>query len=539
MLYLLRKHQYGILLVVAVIVIIAFAFLYDPNFRANDRNRGEAGKSDWKVLDTTYRADEIEKIKTYFNTGARLGGPASQHLQRLSSMAKRFEKNDSDGGVPFDFIMNTLIVRSQARKLGVSVSDADVLESVKKIPAFQGEGGAFDSEKWDKFTGEKGMVNKDAVLGIMRDSLTFDRLYDLIGEGVPSSPLEIERDYASQHQKLTVSTLTVEKKKFEVTDVSDDDVKKYYDENKESGQLASPEKRGIRYVLMAKPKDEELKDLKEEEKTKKQTNYKRIAAVLGDKLTEMDFDAAVAATMADADLKTVVGEVKLEVKTLDAFGKGSAAEALKEEAAVEKVLFNLDKDAKGGEVVEGKAGYYAVGLNGPVEEPKLMELAAATEKIKGILKEKKSTEAFQKAVTEAEGKLKDALKAGKSIADAAKEAGLEAKDTPVDAKPPTQPGQPPQDPNQQQIKSAAAAANAGELAAKPVTTPEGEIFVYVAKKDLPNDPKMKDQKDSMKKSQGSMAEFAKNYGYIQVSPVFNSWFTGLKEQVKASFTRLD
>ena len=72
MLPFLRKHQYGILLVVAVVVIIAFTFWGDFTSRGRAEARMREGKS-LKVLDTTFPPEEVDEIKRTFQALINLG----------------------------------------------------------------------------------------------------------------------------------------------------------------------------------------------------------------------------------------------------------------------------------------------------------------------------------------------------------------------------------------------------------------------------------------------------------------------------------
>src|SRR5207244_7136458 len=47
------------------------------------------------------------------------------------------------------FIINLIVLRHEAERLGIQPSDAEIIEAVKKFPAFQGASG-FDGAKYDQ-----------------------------------------------------------------------------------------------------------------------------------------------------------------------------------------------------------------------------------------------------------------------------------------------------------------------------------------------------------------------------------------------------
>ncbi len=513
MLHLLRKHQYGIMLVVAVIVIVAFAFFYDPNYRAQNRMTGKGGTG-FNILGERVSTEEIEEIERSFGVlqSLRSGGftdPAMQHLIGMLSVEPKVQEQEQSR-TPRDYVVTTALTRVEARRLGIAASDAEIEERVQQLPAFQTPEGKFDPERWSNYInaigGESG-TQKKLVYKTVGDIIMFEKLVALAGAPLPVSTTKVELNYLSGYQRVTGSVISFAEKDYENQDVTDDELKAYYEKHKDEPELMSEEKRTFHYTLIAKPKDEELKDLDETAKADKLREYKKTAAALADRLVAEDRAGA-----AFADLAT---SLKLEAKKAELVTRAAPPEDLKDEPRVLATAFAFHEPGRS-EVIEGSKGYYALEL-AAVEPPATMDFDTAKEKVTKLVKAQKQEEKFKEATKEAAEKVKAALAAGKSIADAAKEIGKEATELPPFGKRKPLTGRT----DEQQILSAAITLEAGSLS-DVLTTPDGAILVYVAKKELPKDPKMEEQKKSLANMEKSQEESPAG------SPAFRAWFSALK-----------
>ncbi len=515
MLHLLRKHQYGIMLIVAIIVIVAFTFLYDPNAR-NPTRMGLKNNGGMHIIDRDVAPEEVEEIRqTQGYHGFLSQGGFSMFNYTMDQLGKSVQVMDRDEQVSTDFVMNVALMRTEARRLGIAVSDAEIEERIKGVERFQNEDKKFDPKKWQEFidaqggrTGRKGRT----VYAALADEILLEKLVALIGHEVPPSQWTIDNAYNRQHQKLTASVVILDKKKFENQEVKDEEAQKYYDEHKESPELMSDEKRVVKYVLFPKPKDEELKDLDEAKKAEKQREYKVKAQQVSQQL--------VAEDRGTKTFDDIVKSVGGEVKTTPAFTQEAPPDELKDSRQAVQAAFSLREDSKT-EVVEDPAkGYYILELVSR-DEPKALEFAAAKEKIVKLLKTQKQTEAFDKAVKEIREKLVAALGEKKPLADAAKEAGAEVKDVPTFSM-----TKPPQgDPYLRPIVEASSKINVGELS-EPVPQGDTTLLIYLAKRELPKDPKMEDDKKTLADN------MKRRYGQAMNNPLFEAWFKARKEEAR-------
>ena len=146
-------------------------------------------------------------------------------------------------------------------------------------------------------------------------------------------------------------------------------------------------------------------------------------------------------------------------------------------------------------------------IEAPAMKPLEEVQAAITEKLKA----EKIAAALKAAGDDARSKILEALKTSKTFKEAATAAGLTATEVPAFSEKKAITAE---TANGGIIKTTAVAINKGDLS-DAVAVPEGLLLVYVEKKDLPNDPKMAEQKKTM--ITGQTAKGAE-------SPLFKAWF---------------
>lgn len=525
MLALIRKHQYGIMLVVAIIVIIAFTFLYDPN-----RDQIGAQQGGITVMGDSYSQKEIQGILRSTGLAQTLGPPASQLPWELGYLDRRF-----GGPEPTDQIVNTLLVRKKSEELGIHVSDADVEEYVKtKLSNFQ-VNGQFDPGKWTDYLagfgigGEKGDRSQREIFTAVKDVIRFDKLKALLGANQPASALELDWGYNKDYTQTTAAEVFFPSSEITVEEPSDDQIKTYYDNNAESEEMLSEEKRGLVYTFIPGPTPEGLKDLEEAQKKEKQDAHTSKVADFSNRLVDSERDKT---------LEEIAGEIdaSLEVKRAPAFARTSAPLDIAPKLQFIEAVFSRKADSeeeKIGDPVKMPDGYYLYEIT-EVLPPTKMEMEEARAKIVTKLKADQTAEKLKTAVDEFRQKALAAMEGGKGFVEAATESGRETKELPAFSRTKSLP--PTDTPRGPQIAQLAASLNPGEVS-EPLETPAGTLLVGVMKKELPNDPKMEDQKktiaDRIERSRGGANAFSNS--------AFIAWFSAEKDKAieGLSGTRLE
>ena len=241
MLEFLRKHQYGLMLVVAILTIIAFVFLYDKNtYGSNTVQRGSV----LKVYKKGYNANELRKLDSYFDVAQQLG--MTDLWQSLAG--KRFVER-----VPIDFPANLIIIREKGREMGISPSDAQVEEELRSLPIFS-PGGKYSPEQFNRVSSSlagRGIVGSD-LMQLTRDKITLDKIKELQMASFQPPSTEVEDKFAASNEEITAYALsgTIEDFK-EKVEVTDEEIQQRYEDTKET--LLTEERRKIEYVHFKSP----------------------------------------------------------------------------------------------------------------------------------------------------------------------------------------------------------------------------------------------------------------------------------------------
>ncbi len=518
MLEFFRRHRGAFLTTLTIVIILSFSVW--GGWKGSGKGEQMASTSDtaFTIYGKDYSVAEMRRIERYQQVAGML---QMYDLFGLSSAAQEPETKGRD------FVFNLIVLQSEMEKLGIHPSDAEAKAELEKQPALQEEG-KFSPQRAFNAQQMLGMYGMDAadMLEVAKISIGFRQVQDLIGKNYIASPIETEKAYASQHQTLKIQTIDFKLEDFKKTaQVKDDEIKKYYDENKDT--YKSTEKRAISYVLFETPKEEPKPVPKPEPKeADKQEAAKKEAAALELKATEdrqkklkeqVDRvnkfnDASIAA---GAKFDDIVKTLKEKAETVPLFANDSAPESIKNEAELLKAVFALNQEHRPiSDPVKGSKGYYIFTVS-KIEESKQQDLAAVKDKVKEVLTAQKAQEALSKAVNDARTALQEGLKAGKKIDDLAKDKKLTL--APVKeftiAEPPTDL------PNAQQLGREAEKTAAGEVT-KAVDTDTGATLVFVAAREL----RKRDDSAALRKNTEDRNASQER------SLLFNAWFAGKRKE---------
>lgn len=475
MLELLRKHQYGIMLVVAIVVIFAFAVM--PN-RSNNYVAGQG----LKVGDQVYDEQQQDAISTGLQVAGSLGGDPQMKigygLARLAPMMLDQEGN----ALPQDVLANVIVLREQAKQLGIEVTDADVDEYIQSLQAFQTDG-EFDKGKWtDRMEmmgianegedgDDKGSVMRSRLYSGLRDAILLDKVSALVGASLPPTTAQINWEYWRDKQETTVMTVAFETSEFEDVEIPEDEIKAYYEENKGSATLMTEEQRAFKYALLPLPPrpvaPPNTANLPAEQQVSQQAEYQeKVAAYdaekkkmsiaashLADLMVQEDrdpstqtFESLVEASFnfarekiaeeagmdseehdLDAEDEGEAGETEVadggdelvtpEVKTTELFSASSPPDDLKGASQFLMTAFTrrlITEEDKIGDPITTPEGFYFYEIT-EVKEPAEQPLEDVRDTIIAALKTTKAADALNTAVTEYREKVVAALEEGKAF----------------------------------------------------------------------------------------------------------------------------
>ena len=244
----IRKHQRWLMLVIAVLTIIAFAFLY------NTTDMDRVGSNIVaKIYDRDVMQVDVEKAVRNYQLALALG-----QYDLVRGLAGQAQTEDEAAN---NFIWNLMVLQHEAAALGVEPAEQAVVDRIKTLSVFQ-TNGQFDTVKYSAFLQEqlapRGFTERQ-LESVMRDSLRLEELKQL----VESPAVVLPGDLAPGLERLRPIDLQVVRfpasEFLESIKVSDEELQAVYHERQ--SVLQAPEKRSVRYVAFELTSDQaELKD---------------------------------------------------------------------------------------------------------------------------------------------------------------------------------------------------------------------------------------------------------------------------------------
>jgi len=395
MIKILRKHRNWLMIVIAILA-LPFCLYFV--------------KSDTSLI----RSDEFARLYGRKVTVAEARWDA--RLFQLSRVLGLDELHGLAPGAGSDdqkiplFVINLLVLRHEAERLGISPSKDEVVEAVRNFPALQGPSG-FDAAKYDQIEQNVlpafGFTNEQ-LEQLARDEISLKRIKGLVVAGITLPESEIKSDYQERYGKNFVSVIRVHGSDFlKEIKVSDDDVKKYYEAHK--NDLKSEEKRKVEFVRLAL--NDEQKKLKDKE---------RVDAL--QKLADRANDVSQALLEKGADFHQVAAKFQLPVETTGEFTMSAPDPKLKGDQQLNQAAFKLTPQEPTSDPIQTADGYAIVHLAGAVEARPLT-LDEAKPKIVDQIKTDRSREMATAKGRKGAETLRNGLQAGQPLQTTLEQAG--------------------------------------------------------------------------------------------------------------------
>jgi peptidyl-prolyl cis-trans isomerase D len=149
-------------------------------------------------------------------------------------------------------ILNNMIERrlllNQARSMGMMVSPEELTEVIGTVPAFFDDSGQFSVEKYERLLRAQNLMPAEFESQIEQDLLV-GRLQNVITQSAIVSDSVVSRLVRQRGQQREVSQLIFSPAKYrESIEVTDEDVQKYFDDNKNLFKL--PERAKVEYLVL-------------------------------------------------------------------------------------------------------------------------------------------------------------------------------------------------------------------------------------------------------------------------------------------------
>src|SRR5215468_3844620 len=397
MMKLLRKHRHWLMIVIAILAIpFIFYFVQRPDYGA-------------------MRADQFARI--YDRSVSML---EAQQIVRLLSLAQALGMSDFVGTMTVgaglnqnqaavQFIVNLLVLRHEAERLGLRPSASEIADVVRKLPAFQGDSG-FDINKFNDLV-RNGLaplgLAEEHIEQLVRDEICLNEIKQLLAAGVSFPKNELDENFQRGYDRLYVSVIRFRSVDFDKDiKINDEDVQKYYDAHK--AELKADEKRKVEFVQLT---------LSEEEK--KLTGKERIEAL--QKLADRATDFTQALLEKGAGFKQAAAKFQLPVRETGEFTVAEPDPQLKTDPQLGAAAFKLSAREPHSDPVQVADGFYILHLTGTTEARPLT-LEEARPKIVDALKKARARELMSTKGAQLVQQLREAKK---SPADTGFEAAIQ------------------------------------------------------------------------------------------------------------------
>lgn len=447
----IRKYR-GLIIFALVLVVIALVF----GFKEDLFRSGGAGRPMYKIAGRTY--DDAE----YRNLGAN-SLQLTMALMQSGNM-EVFPFLRAMSGTSFDdpekFFIGRMILRDAKKELGVYPDQQEVFDHIKGMRMFADKDGKFNPEAYSNFVerylGNLGLSEGD-LQDLVSDMLASSKISGIIGSGLTAN-----RDVAAKELALSQQQVDGEIAKLDIDPYqdkiqpTDEEIKTYWEAIQD--QFKTEPLRKFSYLIatpelpMDPEANAETKDEKEsladaaatdEAKKKKEAEKAKKAAEFAEakRKKQFEFDEQIADFSSKLEdqqgdgFEDLAKEYKLEVKTTEMFPQskppkeldlkirasssgGNAVDELFRISITSDPLSKLSQP-----IPVGENQWLVARLDGE-EKSRNKTWEEAKDEARGQYIAEKGAEALKKAAQEAYDKIKAALAAGKSFADAAKEAGI-------------------------------------------------------------------------------------------------------------------
>src|SRR5881628_2229768 len=147
-------------------------------------------------------------------------------------------------GQALDQLIEQALLRHEAARLGIAVTDADLLDAITRMPALQ-QNGRFDRSRLEAYL--RGERVPGEFEDSIRQSLLKQRLEALVTDGVGVSDGELDERYRFDHEKANLAFVRSTAADLAATiTLSDEELQKYLDEHADSYRV--PARVRARYV---------------------------------------------------------------------------------------------------------------------------------------------------------------------------------------------------------------------------------------------------------------------------------------------------
>lgn len=144
-------------------------------------------------------------------------------------------------------LVNETLILQEAQRLGITVTDKELVDAIKTNPMFVHEG-TFNPAIYNAFL-RKLELNPAAYEYLLRRNLIEQKVRHLLTDSVKADPLEVRRFWHFQNDKLVLETFVVKAAAQDVQAPTDEQLEAYYKENQQRYEI--PASVDVKYVAVS------------------------------------------------------------------------------------------------------------------------------------------------------------------------------------------------------------------------------------------------------------------------------------------------
>ena len=223
------------------LVVVAFIALYFPDFIGargpSSLNAEVARVGDERITASTFRRAYQRQMQAYTQA---YGGSINQQMLRQLGVDQSILRQ----------LIDERAAVAEARRLGLTVSDAEVAQRIFAIPAFQ-QNGVFAGEQLyaQILASQNPPLSKAEFEDNLRQSLLVDKLRAALTDWVAVTDAELESEFTRRNQKVKAEIVVFSADRLrDQVSVTDADVASFFESHKEDYRVG--ERRKIKYALV-------------------------------------------------------------------------------------------------------------------------------------------------------------------------------------------------------------------------------------------------------------------------------------------------
>ena len=237
----MRRHRNWLKWSLALVV-MCFVLLYIPSFM---KDSAQGASNNAIVADVDGNEITVAQFRRVYEQQMRAyrasyGANVDERLLKQLGIDQRIVQQ----------MIEEAAALSEARRLGIDASDAEVRERILALPAFQENGQFIGDQRYRQLLRmQTPPMRPDEFEEQVRRGITVEKLQAALTGWVTVSDADVTAEFKRRNEKVKLAVVSFPADKFrEGVTASDADIAKYFDEHKETYRV--PEKRKIRFLTI-------------------------------------------------------------------------------------------------------------------------------------------------------------------------------------------------------------------------------------------------------------------------------------------------